>query len=131
MKTLILASQSPRRKELLERCGIPFETMPADIDESIDAEKPLEKEIERLSYEKAKHILSLRPDAVVIGSDTIVAVDGRPLGKPHNRQMAERMLESNVPRVLSLLNREPLILSSQFLMSSSVIASFCSSVNGS
>ena len=94
MKTLILASQSPRRKELLERCGIPFETMPADINESIDTDQQLEKEIERLSYEKAKHIFSLRPDAVVIGSDTIVAVDGKPLGKPHDRQTAEHMLKS-------------------------------------
>lgn len=93
MKTLILASQSPRRKELLERCGIPFLCMPADIDETIDTERPLEEEIEKLSIRKAQHILLQKPDCVVIGSDTIVAVDGKPLGKPHDEKTAEKMLE--------------------------------------
>jgi septum formation protein len=92
MKTLILASQSPRRRELLERCQIPFICEPADIDESLDLTRPLTEEIERLSRQKAEHVLQKHPDAVVIGSDTLVAVDGKPLGKPHSEEEAGMML---------------------------------------
>lgn len=92
MKTLILASQSPRRRELLSRCGVPFICEPADIDETIRPDKPLEKEIERLSFMKAEHILAKHPDAVVLGSDTIVTVDGKALGKPHDEKTAAAML---------------------------------------
>ena len=92
MKTVILASQSPRRKELLEKCGVHFVTEPADINEQIDPAKELTEEIKRLSYLKAKTVLDHHPDAIVIGSDTIVAVNGEPLGKPHDRNDAHRML---------------------------------------
>lgn len=57
MKKLILASQSPRRKELLEKCGIPFTCEPADIDETIDDSRDLSEEIKRLSLAKAAVIL--------------------------------------------------------------------------
>lgn len=92
MKQLILASGSPRRRELLEKCDIPFICIPADIDESIDETMPLGEEIGRLSRRKAEHILQEYPDAVVIGSDTIVTADGRILGKPADRQEAAAML---------------------------------------
>ncbi|MBR2067991.1 MAG: septum formation protein Maf [Solobacterium sp.] len=94
MKRLILASQSPRRKELLEKCGYSFICIPADVDEIIDESKPLEKEIERLALKKAETILTMYPDAIVIGSDTIVVLDNKILGKPKNHVEARRMLNS-------------------------------------
>lgn len=93
MKKLILASQSPRRRELLEKCGIPFTCEPADIDETIDDSRDLSEEIRRLSLAKAAVILKKHPDAVVVGSDTIVAVDGKVLGKPKDRDEARKMLK--------------------------------------
>ncbi len=93
MKKLILASQSPRRRELLEKCGIPFICEPADIDETITEGNDLSDEIRRLSRRKAEAVLALHPDAVIIGSDTIVAVDGKILGKPKDRNEAREMLQ--------------------------------------
>ncbi len=93
MKKLILASQSPRRRELLEKCGIPFTCEPADIDETIDDSRDLSEEIRRLSLAKAAVILKKHPDAVVVGSDTIVAVEGKVLGKPKDRDEARKMLK--------------------------------------
>ena len=92
MKKLILASQSPRRRELLEKCGIPFTCEPADIDESLNEENDLAEEVKGLSLRKAKAVLKKHPDAIVIGSDTIVTADGKVLGKPADREDACRML---------------------------------------
>lgn len=93
MKEIILASQSPRRKELLERIGIAFDVQAADVDETIDESKPLEQEIMRLSLKKAEAILKDHKDAIVIGSDTVVAIDNEVLGKPKTHQDAKRMLK--------------------------------------
>lgn len=82
MRNLILASQSPRRRELLEKCGYPFDVVVADIDESIDSNLPLEDAIQQLAYKKAKKIFDDYPDAIVIGSDTIVSINQNILGKP-------------------------------------------------
>ena len=92
MKKIILASQSPRRKELLEKCGYEFEIDAADIDETIDQGRDLDEEIKRLSFLKAECVLKRHPDCIVIGSDTIVAVDGNVLGKPADREEACAML---------------------------------------
>ena len=87
---VILASQSPRRRELLALVGIPHEVRPADVDETyLDGEIPREHAL-RLAREKAAAIDA--PDAVVIGSDTIVVVDGDVLGKPADENDAARML---------------------------------------
>ena len=93
LKKFILASRSPRRKELLEKCGIIFECIPADIDETLDPSVSLRDAVEDLSFRKASAILCQHPDAVVIGSDTIVTLDGEVLGKPSDRNDACRMLE--------------------------------------
>lgn len=90
---LILASGSPRRKELLSLLGIPFEVIVSDFEESIDESKPLEKEIERLSFGKAKTVFDKNEDAIVIGSDTIVTIDNKVLGKPKTIDKAMEMLE--------------------------------------
>ena len=89
---LILASQSPRRAELLQRIGLAFEIAPADIDERyLDHETP-EAHAERLAREKAETISRREPDALVVGSDTIVVVDGDVLGKPRDEAGAVGML---------------------------------------
>ena len=89
---LVLASQSPRRAELIGRLGLTFETLPADIDESyLQGETPPEH-AERLAREKAQKIAADRSEALVVGSDTIVVIDGDVLGKPRDRAHAIEML---------------------------------------
>jgi septum formation protein len=89
---VILASQSPRRRELLNLVGIAHEVQPADIDETyLPGEHPREH-AERLARGKTAVIVERAPDAVVIGSDTIVVVDGDVLGKPADDGDAARML---------------------------------------
>ena len=87
---VVLASSSPRRRELLTLAGIPHEVVPADIDERyVPGEDPL-AHAERLAREKAS---TIRADgAVVIGADTIVVVDADVLGKPRDDADAARML---------------------------------------
>jgi septum formation protein len=89
---VILASQSPRRRELLSLIGIPHEVRPADIDETYLAGENPRDHAERLARGKAAVIADDTPDAVVIGSDTIVVVDGDVLGKPADEADARRML---------------------------------------
>ena len=87
---VILASQSPRRRELLTLVGIAHEVRPADVDERyLPGEVPREHAI-RLARAKAAAITV--DDAVVIGSDTIVVMDGDVLGKPTDENDAARML---------------------------------------
>ena len=89
---MVLASQSPRRRELLTLVGIPHEVRPADIDETLYPGESAEGHSERLAREKAQAIAAREPGAVVIGSDTIVVVDGDILGKPRDAGEARRML---------------------------------------
>jgi septum formation protein len=89
---VILASQSPRRRELLNLVGIAHEVRPADIDETYFPGEQPRAHAERLAREKAAVIAQREPDAVVIGSDTIVVVDGDVLGKPADEAEAARML---------------------------------------
>lgn len=92
MNKVILASQSPRRKELLSLLNVEFEAIPADIDEEIDLNNDLVKEIEKLSYQKANHIFKDHKDALVIGADTIVKINNQVLGKPKTYEQAKQML---------------------------------------
>jgi septum formation protein len=89
---VILASQSPRRRELLNLVGIAHEVQPADIDESYLAGERPREHAERLARGKTAVIAEREPDALVIGSDTIVVVDGDVLGKPADDLDAVRML---------------------------------------
>jgi len=89
---VILASQSPRRRELLALARISHEVLPAHLDERyLPGESP-RAHAERLAREKAQAIQAREPDAVVIGSDTIVVVDGDVLGKPRDDAEAVAML---------------------------------------
>ena len=93
MRSLILASQSPRRAQLLEYLEIPFSICPADVDESIDESKPVKEEIKRLSFRKAEAVFNQHPESIVIGSDTVVVIDNKILGKPTDRNDAFNMLK--------------------------------------
>ena len=92
MRPLILASSSPRRRELLAQAGFTFEVRAADIDESRHAgEQPMDY-VRRLALEKAQAIAARNPGAVVLGADTTVVLEGEVLNKPADRADAERML---------------------------------------
>ena len=89
---LILASQSPRRNELLALFGIPFVIRVADIDEAMDSEIPPEQEVARVSALKAEAVPHTSED-IVIAADTIVVCDGKVLGKPKDDANAATMLQ--------------------------------------
>jgi septum formation protein len=90
---LILASQSPRRAELLRNAGFCFEVRPADVDERMRAGEAPVAYVKRLAQEKALEVLaSATAGAVVLGADTTVVVDGECLGKPVDAADARRML---------------------------------------
>lgn len=89
---LVLASQSPRRAQLLRALQLTFDVAPADIDETyVPGESP-SAHAERLAREKALTVARQRPDALVVGSDTVVVVDGIVLGKPGDARDAVAML---------------------------------------
>ena len=90
---LILASQSPRRKELLGLLRLPFEIRVADIDETMDPALSVEEAVAALSRRKAEAI-ERSPEDIVIAADTIVVLKGRVLGKPKDREDARQMLTS-------------------------------------
>jgi len=89
---LILASSSPRRKELLKQIGLRFEVVPSGVEERIkDGENPVEHVL-RLAEEKALDVANKSRDSWVIAADTIVLVDGEILGKPAKEKEAYQML---------------------------------------
>lgn len=91
-KRIILASASPRRKELLAMTGLDFFCKPSQVEEKITKSKP-EEVVEELSVQKARDIMSReQSDCIVIGSDTVVSCEGQILGKPADEQDAEQML---------------------------------------
>jgi len=89
---VILASGSPRRRELLALVGIAHDVIPADIDESYRDGEEAAAHAERLAREKNAAVAARNPDAIVIAADTIVVIDGLVLGKPRDEADAERML---------------------------------------
>jgi septum formation protein len=89
---ILLASSSPRRRELLTMVGIAHEVIPADIDESYLPGEPPRTHAERLAREKAETVAQIAPEALVIGADTIVVINGQVLGKPRDEGQAAVML---------------------------------------
>lgn len=94
---IILASASPRRRELLSQIGLDFEVMVSQVEEKVSSMLP-ERVVEELSAQKAEAVLAALPDSrenvLVIGADTVVALEGQILGKPGSPQEAARMLRS-------------------------------------
>lgn len=92
--SIILASQSPRRKELLELAGINHKVVISEVEELLDADLDVEGQVQDLAIQKACAVAELYPDATVIGADTIVVLDGKTLGKPKSEEDAMNMLKS-------------------------------------
>lgn len=103
MKQLILASGSPRRKELLEQANIPFIIRTKDVDESFESNQLPNEIVKYLSMKKANAIYQDYPDCIVLGSDTIVVLDGQILGKPRDTEHARETLTSLSGRTHSVL----------------------------
>ena len=89
---LVLASQSPRREQLLKMLGLQFDISPADVDETYRKGENAKAHAERLAREKALKVSARRPEALVIGSDTVVVLDRKVLGKPRDTGEAVEML---------------------------------------
>lgn len=92
MSGIILASKSPRRKELFEKLNIPFEVMTSEATEEIDQTMAPDKIVIELSIRKARAVAAQYPNRIVIGADTIVACQNSILGKPADRSHAKEML---------------------------------------
>ena len=92
MRTLLLASTSRYRRELLERLQLPFRVEPPAVDETARLGETPRALALRLAAEKARAVSARHPAAVVIGSDQVAALDGEPLGKPGNHENAVRQL---------------------------------------
>lgn len=91
--SMILASKSPRRQELLKLLGLEFTVHTADIDEHMDPSLPPEQEVARVSAEKAMAVAKdCAEEDIIISADTIVVIDGQILGKPKSEADAIRML---------------------------------------
>lgn len=84
-KKIILASLSPRRIELLKKWGLKFNVIPSNIDEKHNFKRP-SSIVKYLSYKKAENVKLQHPNSIVIGSDTIVVLNGKILGKPKNKK---------------------------------------------
>jgi septum formation protein len=94
LKPLILASSSPRRSEILQAVGWPFEKLPVDLDETIKTNESPASYVERLALEKAQAAASKISSGLTLGADTTVVVDSQVLGKPRDEDDAHRMLKS-------------------------------------
>lgn len=89
---VVLASGSPRRRELLNLIGIEHSVVPSNLDETMQPGEEPEGHALRLAVEKASAVAPAHPDAVVIGADTVVVLDGKVLGKPSDRATAREMM---------------------------------------
>ena len=90
---LVLASASPRRKELLSGMGLTFEVFVSDVDESFDPEIPPGLVPEMLARRKAEHVSNLKQGSVILAADTVVEAAGKILNKPATAKEAREMLE--------------------------------------
>ena len=92
MKKIILASASPRRKEILALTGLRFRVEPSDYEETLDNAIKPHKLAKRLSLEKARAIAGKYRDALIIAADTFIVFRGKLLGKPHTSKEARKIL---------------------------------------
>lgn len=117
-KRIILASQSPRRLDLLRQIGIEPVVDPSTLPESVETEDPAEL-VQSLSVQKAVDVASRHaPEDIVIGADTVVSVDGRILGKPHSHEEAAAMIRL-------LAGRTHQVYTGVTLVSSGRLSVFC------
>jgi len=103
MKKIILASASPRRKQLLEQIGVKFEICPSNIEEILDPRLSPRKQVEVLSVQKAKKVAQEYSDAIILSADTMVSFDGEVFGKPKDAEDATVMLNKLSGKVHSVV----------------------------
>ena len=115
---IILASQSPRRKELLELAGIEHRVIVSQVDEILDEDLDVAGQVQDLAIQKACAVAELFPQETIIGADTIVVFGGKILGKPKNEEDAFNMLKSlsgrkhQVMTGVSIINKDKELLTS-------------------
>ncbi|MBI3887558.1 septum formation inhibitor Maf [Candidatus Microgenomates bacterium] len=93
MKKIILASTSPRRKQLMKQLGIDFTIVSSKVIEKFNPRLKPRRQAEELSLQKAEAVAGNYPDAIIIGADTLVAIEDEVLGKPKDEKEAKRMLK--------------------------------------
>jgi len=94
MKTIILASASPRRKELLRKIGLKFKVEPSNYEEKVSQDLEPHELAKSLSLEKARLVAPKYKNALIIAADTFIVFEGKILGKPHTETEAKQMLET-------------------------------------
>ncbi len=94
MQTLVLASSSPFRRELLDKLNLQYSHSSPDIDETPLANERPQALVERLSVNKAQAVAERYPDALIIGSDQVAVIDGKIVGKPHTPEKAFEQLRA-------------------------------------
>lgn len=107
---LVLASQSPRRAELLRAAGIDFDVIVADVDETVQPGEPPDAYVRRLAEAKARAVAARVGDRPVLGADTTVVVDGKILGKPADEADAWRMLRLLAGRTHQVMTGVSLVI---------------------
>jgi septum formation protein len=110
MPTIVLASASPRRAELLRAAGFAIEVVPAEVDEApIPGEAP-DAYVARVARDKASAVACRKPGSLILGADTAVVLDGEILGKPAGDEDARRMLERLSGRTHDVMTGVTLLL---------------------
>ena len=118
MAEIILASASPRRKELLATAGLDFTVKVADVDEKIEEGLTPDAVVMSLALQKAQAVALENPDSVVIGADTVVVLDGKILGKPESEKNAVEMLTA-------LSGRSHIVYTGVALIKGDKVKNFC------
>jgi len=115
MKKIILASSSPRRRDILEKTGLEFEIIPSDYEENLEDLNFTYEKIENLAYNKAKAVVAtLKYSALVIGADTVVVLNDKILGKPKDKGDAIDTLQQLSGRLHSVVTSICVINSESF-----------------
>lgn len=94
MKKIILASGSPRRREMMQMLEMPFDVIVSNSEEVMDESLPLQERIIDVARQKAQAVFEEHPDAIVIGCDTVVVAQGEIFGKPKDKDQAREMFEA-------------------------------------
>ena len=95
MEQIVLASESPRRQEYLKLLGLPFNSIPSSVDETLDQDMDIQAAVEDLARRKVTALVEMHKNNEplwVLGADTVIALDGKVFGKPTDREDAKRML---------------------------------------
>ena len=115
MKKIILASSSPRRKDLLKQIGLDFEIDKSNYEEDMTLKMEPSELAKHLSLGKAKDVAQRHKNAIIISGDTFCAIDGEVLGKPHTAEKAKEMLQKKLSQPLQKILMK-ILIREQFLL---------------